>query len=177
MSYLRFSILLFLMIFAASPSPAQQAPAPKPAPDSAHNSTSSDSDDQLSLSDQLIQEVFEPLRTGMETQNIKQTMSVFDKNEMSSWGNLQQQLHAFYRVYQQVNFRYQILQATADNDHATATAEIDMDAMPYQASLIASRRSVQARFQLKLEGKAWKVVGFSPSDLFGMSNWNRTDTQ
>ena len=179
MFYFRFLILLLSSACALSARPAtaqaQQPPAQKPAPDSSQPDTSSD--DKLSLSDQLIQDVFEPLRAGMETQNIKQVMSTFDKNEMSGWGDLQQQLHAFYRVYQQVRFRYQILQATANNDHATATADIDMDALPYDASLIAARRSVQARFQLKLETKGWKVVGFSPSDLFSMSNWNRTDTQ
>jgi hypothetical protein len=29
------------------------------------------------------------------------------------------------------------------------------------------RRSVQMRFQLKLEPKGWKVTGFSPADFFG----------
>jgi hypothetical protein len=134
-------------------------------------------DEPLSLSDQVIQDVLEPLRTGMETQNIKQVMSIFDTGEMSNYGNLQQQVSAFLRQYQAVRFRYQVLQATAQNDHASATAELDMDAMPYQASMIEARRSVQMRFQLKQEPKGWRVVGFSPSDFFSLSNYSRTDTQ
>ncbi len=175
MFYFRYLILLAVLCClgaSALPAAAQTQPPSAQTPGPADSS-----DDKLSLSDQVVQDVLEPMRAGIETQNIKQVMSVFDKNEMSGWDDLQQQLHAFYRVYQQVNFRYQILQATAKEDHATATAEIDMDALPYQASLIAARRSVQARFQLKLESKGWRVVGFSPADLFSMSNWNSTDTR
>ncbi|HEY1730166.1 MAG TPA: hypothetical protein VGG15_00360 [Terriglobales bacterium] len=129
---------------------------------------SSSPDDKLNLSDQVIQDVLEPLRTGVETQNVKQILSVFDKHEFSGYGDLEQQLRAFYRQYQQVNFRYQILQAAIERDHASATAEIDMDAMPYTVTEIPARRSVQMRFQLKQEDKGWKIVGFSPSNFFSL---------
>ena len=132
------------------------------------SSDSAASDEKLTLSDQIVQDVLEPLRTGVETQNIKQILSVFDKPEFSGYGDLEQQLRAFYRQYEQVNFRYQILQAAIDKDHASATAEIDMDAMPYTVTVIPARRSVQMRFQLKQDGKSWKIVGFSPSDFFSL---------
>lgn len=160
-----------------SVAPQQQQPPANAAPASDSARQSPPVDDALSLSDQIIQDVLEPLRTGMETQNIKQVMSIFDRAEMSHYGDLEQQVHAFLRQYEEVHFRYQILQATAQNDHASATAELDMDAMPYQVSMIPARRSVQMRFQLKLEPKGWRVVGFSPSDFFSLSNYSRTDTQ
>jgi hypothetical protein len=131
-------------------------------------SDSASSDEKLTLSDQIVQEVLEPLRTGVETQNIKQILSVFDKPEYSGYDDLEQQLRAFYRQYEQVNFRYQILQAAIEKDHASATAEIDMDAMPYTVTVIPARRSVQMRFQLKQDGKSWKIVGFSPSNFFSL---------
>jgi hypothetical protein len=129
---------------------------------------SSSPDDRLGLSDQIVQDVLEPLRTGVETQNIKQILSIFDKHEFSGYGDLEQQLHAFYRQYEQVNFRYQILQAAIEKDHASATAEIDMDAMPYGGAEVPARRSVQMRFQLKQEGDSWKLVGFSPVNFFSL---------
>lgn len=125
-------------------------------------------DGKPALSDQIIQDVLEPLRTGVETQNIKQILSIFDKHDFSGYGDLEQQLRAFYRQYEQVNFRYQILQAAIDKDHASATADIDMDAVPYPGTAISTRRSVQMRFQLKQEGGAWKIVGFNPSDFFSL---------
>lgn len=159
------------------PLPLPATPTQEQAPAKPAAETPPPGDDALSLSDQLIQDVLEPLRTGMETQNIKQVMSIFDKAEMPNYGDLQQQVNAFLRQYQEVRFRYQILQATAQNDHASATAELDMDALPYVASMIEARRSVQMRFQLKQEAKGWRVVGFSPSDFFSLSNYSRTDTQ
>lgn len=144
----------------------QQAPsAGKPAAPTAGSQTSQ-SDQKLNLSDELIQQVLEPLRAGMETQNIRQVMSVFDKGELSGYGDLEQELHAFFQQYNEVRFRYQILQAESTNDRATATAEIDMDALPYSVSQIISRRSAQMHLQLKLEPKGWKVTRFSPSDFF-----------
>ncbi len=161
----------------ASASAPQQQPSAKasPAPDTTEQGPASD--DAASLTDQVIQDVLEPLRTGVETQNIKQVMSVFDKSQISTYGDLEQQVHAFVRQYQEIRFRYRILQATAQKDHASATVEIDMDAMPYQASMIPARRSMQMRFELKQEPKGWRVVNFSPSDLFSLSNYSGTDTQ
>jgi hypothetical protein len=33
------------------------------------------------------------------------------------------------------------------------------------------------RFQLKLEPKGWRVLSFSPSDFFSLSNYSRTNAQ
>lgn len=140
----------------------QTVEAPGPSPQS------SSPDDKLSLSDEVIQDVLEPLRMGVETQNIKQILSVFDRHDFPGYGDLEQQLHAFYRQYEQVNFRYQLLQAAVEKDYASATAEIDMDAISYTATLTPPRRSAQMRFQLKQEGKSWRIVSFSPSNFFSL---------
>ncbi len=136
-----------------------------------HNTSpeNSSADEKLSLSDQIVQDVLEPLRTGVETQNIKQILSVFDKHDFSGYGDLEQQLRAFFRQYQQVNFRYQILQAAIEKDHASATAEIDMDALPY--TVTDDDGAPQRADALPVEtgaGKGWKVVGFSPSNFFSL---------
>ncbi len=133
-------------------------------------------DDKQSLSDQLIQQILEPLRTGMETQNVKQVLSIFDKSEVAT-GDIQQQLQAFFEQYNEIRFRYQLLQANSDASHATATTELDMDALPYQASVIPARRSVQMRLRLQREAKGWRVIGFTPADFFSLSNFSRTDVQ
>lgn len=150
---------------APIPQPQQSQAAP---PDAAAPADAPAPDEKLALSDQIVQDVLEPLRTGVETQSIKQILSVFDKHDFSGYGDLEQQLRAFYRQYEQVNFRYQILQAAIEKDHASATAEIDMDAMPYTVTEIPARRSVQMRFQLRQVGTSWKIVGFSPSNFFSL---------
>ena len=120
----------------------------------------------LTLGEQVSKDVLEPLRIGIVSQNIQKVLSVFDQKELSSYSELQGQLNTFYLLYNEVRFRYHLLQVEADKDHGTATAEVTMDALPYQEMQVPVRRNVQMRFQLKLEPKGWKVTGFSPADFF-----------
>jgi len=122
----------------------------------------------LSLSDQIVRDVMEPLRLGMEAQNLQLVLSVFDKKELTGYSDLQGQLRVFFHQYDEVRFRYRILQVTADKGQGSATAELEMDALPYELTQVPSRRSVQMRFQLKLEPKGWKVTGFSPAGFFAV---------
>lgn len=152
----------------------QESGQPAPAPDS--NQPNPPADQKLSLSDQVAQDVLEPLRAGIVGQDLNQIMSVFDKQATPGYSNLQQQLRAFFQLYSEVRFRYQILQVTADKDHGSATAEIAMDALPYEVTQIPARRSVQMRFQLKLTDKGWKAVGFTPADFFS-PGFNRAEAR
>ncbi|MGO9304290.1 MAG: hypothetical protein ACLP3R_11500 [Candidatus Korobacteraceae bacterium] len=119
------------------------------------------------MGEQVSKDVLEPLRIGLEAQNMQKALSVFDQKELNSYAELQGQLNAFFQLYAQVRFRYQLLQVEADKDRGSATADIAMDALPYQEMQVPVRRSVQMRFQLKLGPKGWKVAGFSPSGFFG----------
>jgi len=150
---------------ATPPDSGNPAPKPTPAPD-----------EKPGLGDQVIQDVLEPLRTGMVTQNIQMVLSIFDKKELNSYADLQGQLRALFHQTSEVRFRYQLLQATSDGDRGSATAELEMDALPYEVTTIPARRSVQMRFQLKLEPKGWKVTGFSPPDFFAVG-FNPAETQ
>src|SRR5579862_162599 len=125
-------------------------------------------DSGLSLSDQLVQQVLEPLRNGMQTQNIQLVLSVFDKQELESYSDLEGQLRAFFQMFDQVDLRYQLLQATADQKQGSATAEMQMDALPYERSLPAARRSAQMRLKLKLGPSGWRIASFTPEDFFNV---------
>lgn len=144
----------------------QQSDQPTPSPSSSEKASPADQAQTLNLTEQLIRDVFQPLQNGMQTQNIQMVLSIFDKKELTGWADLQGQLNAFFHQYDQVAFRYQILQVTADKDRGSTTAEIEMDALPYSFGQVSSRRSVQMRFQIKLGAKGWKVSGFSPADFF-----------
>ena len=146
------TVLMALVLTLAAPVLAQQAPP---------------ADQELTLSDQLVQQVLEPLRTGMQAQNIEAVLSVFDKEELSSYSDLQGNLRAFFQQFSRVDVRYQLLQATAENGRGSATVEMQMDALPYDP-LVAVRRSVQMRLQLKLGPKGWKITSFTPSDFFNV---------
>ena len=151
--------------------PQQQSPAQAAAPGS--EAQGPPDAESLSLRDQVAHDVLEPLRLGVETQNLQKVLSVFDRKESNNFADLQGQLQAFFFQFAEVRFRYQILQVTADKDHGSATAEVEMDASPYEFSQVPARRSAQMRFQLKLEPKGWKVVGFSPAGFFAVDYGSR----
>lgn len=142
-----------LLVALALAAPAQQAPAPEQGP---------------SVSDQIIQQVLEPLRTGMQAQNVDLALSVFDKRELNSYSELEANLRALSQQVAQIDLRYQLLQVTAGKDRASATVEMQMDALPYEATQFAVRRSAQMRLQLKLGPKGWKIASFSPADFFNV---------
>ncbi len=122
-------------------------------------------DQGSSVGDEVIQQVLEPLRTGIQTHNLKLAVSAFDPKELSSYSDLEGNLRAFFRQFDEIRFRYQLLQVSADQDHASATAEMDIDALPYEATRMPVRRSTQMRLQLKREAKAWRIASFTPADF------------
>src|SRR5579863_1041526 len=94
-----------LLMALAWVAPAQQAPAPDQGP---------------SVNDQVIQQVLEPLRSGMQAQNIDLVLSVFDTKELSSYSDLQANLRALFQQVAQVDLRYQLLQVTSGQGRASA---------------------------------------------------------
>src|ERR1700691_5267728 len=94
MLHLRLTVVLTLAVMcnplhagprqANAGAPQQQEPSAKGAPAQDTAEQAPPDDDASNLSDQVIQDVLEPLRTGMATQNTKQVMSVFDKSQMTS---------------------------------------------------------------------------------------------
>ncbi|MFZ0313059.1 MAG: hypothetical protein WAL85_10175 [Candidatus Korobacteraceae bacterium] len=150
-------------VLPAAPQQSSSQPS-SPAPDAPGPSGA----DGPTLSEQVSKDVLEPLRIGIEAQNVQKALSVFDQKELNSYAELQGQLNAFFHLYAETRFRYQLLQVEADKDRGSATADVEMDALPYQEMQVPVRRSVQMRLQLKLEPKGWKVTGFSPAGFFGV---------
>ncbi len=154
--FARFTLLsVVLLITAQLRAQKQQPPAPEPP-----------SEEKVDLSDQVTRDVFEPLQRGMVGHNLYQVLALFDEQQMSDYAQVRDQLYAFFAQYDALRFRYQLLQVTSDKNGGSAVAEIEMEATPADPSQITVRREVQMRFRLVHGPKAWKVVGFSPSDFF-----------
>jgi hypothetical protein len=135
-------------------------------PPSATDPEQATSDEKLDLSEQLTRDVFEPLQRGIQGHNLDQVLSIFDRQQMSDYAQLSDQLRAFFEQYDAIRFRYQLLQATSKKSQATAVAEIAMDANPLDPSQVTLRREIQMRFRMTLGAKGWKLVGFTPADFF-----------
>ncbi len=139
---------------------AQQAPAPEQEP------PETSGPQPLTVTEQVIQDVLEPLQRGIEGHNPAQVLAVFDQEETPDFARLRDQMRAFFSQYEPIRFRYKVLQVTSEKDHGSAIAEIDMAATPVDETKMSVQRSTQMSFQLKLGDKGWKLVGFKPSDFF-----------
>ena len=120
----------------------------------------------IDFSDEVVRDVLTDLQRGIEAHNIDLVLEVFDQQNMKDYAQFHDQMVAFFRRYDSVKFRYQLLQVTSNNESGFAIADIDMDADPSDILPTPQRRSTQMRFQMKRGPKGWKVVALRPSDFF-----------
>jgi hypothetical protein len=151
--------------WAASPLPQEKQPeaatATQPAGEPAPPATQ-----PIDLSDEVVRDVLTNLQRGIEGHNIDRVMEIFDQQNMKDYAQFHDQMVAFFRRYDSVKFRYQLLQVTSDKDASFAIVDIDMDADPSDILPTEQRSSTQMRFQMKRGPKGWKVVALRPADFF-----------
>src|SRR5208283_4911659 len=164
---LRNSVLFLLLVAGgcgAAQVLAQSKDQQEPAP--AQDEPDTTGIQPLTLTEQVIRDVLEPLQRGIEEHSAAQVLTLFDQQETPDYAQLRDQMRAFFSQHESVRFRYKVLQVTAEKDHGFAVAEIEMAAMPADEHQLAVQRSTQMRFQIKLGSKGWKLVGFKPADFF-----------
>jgi len=150
---------------AASPI-AQDKQPEAAAPAQAAAQPASPATPAFDLSDEVVRDVLTNLQRGIEAHNLDRVMEVFDQQNMRDYAQFRDQMVAFFRRYDSVKFRYQLLQVTADKEGGFAIADIDMDADPSDILPTPQRRSTQMRFQMKRGQKGWKVIALRPADFF-----------
>ena len=120
----------------------------------------------IDLSGEVVRDVLDHLQRGIETHDIDHVLDIFDRQNMKDFAQFQDQMVAFFRRYDSVRFRYQLLQVMSGKDGSYAIADIDMDADPSDMLPTPQRRSTQMRFQMERTPKGWKVVALKPADFF-----------
>jgi hypothetical protein len=166
--YIAVVVLVALTIPCVSPARAADPSAQEKAPEAAAQAQPADQPptQPIDLSDEVVRDVLDHLQRGIETHDLKRVLDIFDRQNMNDFAQFQDQMVAFFRRYDSVRFRYQLLQITSDKDDSYAIADIDMDADPSDILPTPQRRSTQMRFQLKRGPKGWKVVALKPADFF-----------
>ena len=154
--------LTVLALLLLVPAFAQQA---NPAPPAKAEATQA-AQPALDLQEAVSADVLEPLRAGIESLNLKQTLSVFDPATVPDFPDLRDRIKAFLDAYTAFQFRYKILQSSSDDHHASMTCEFDLDATPLDGGQVSARRSTQMRLQLTLTPKGWRISSFTPTDFF-----------
>lgn len=159
-----------VVLWGSSVSAATPVPQERPPVTTEQAPTSDQADatatESFQLSDDVVKDVLTNLQIGMETHELERVLEIFDQQNMKDYAQFRDQITAFFRRYDSVKFRYQLLQVTADKDGGFAIADIDMDADPSDILPTPQRRSTQMRFQMKHVAKGWKVVSLRPADFF-----------
>lgn len=121
----------------------------------------------LDIQEAVAGDVLEPLKTGIESRNLKQVLAVFDPESVPNFPELRDHIKALLEGYAAFQFRYKILQVNSEDHHASMTCEFDLDATPADGGQLPSRRSTQMRLQLTQTPKGWRISTFAPGDFFG----------
>jgi len=160
------SLILAALLVAAVLASGQQGTPPAQTP--AAPNSGQPASQPLDLEEAVSHDVLEPLQAAIQTQNLKQALSVFDAQAVPDFPQVRDQLRALFDSYSVLLFRYKILQASAGEKRASVTCEADVDATPLDRDQPPIRRSNQLRLELKQTPKGWQIVSFSPANFFSL---------
>src|SRR6516225_9172579 len=161
LSVLTFSLgitaaLLPGLAVAQTPAPRPQTPATQAPP----------ATQTVDLADEVVRDVLANFQRGMETHSLSRVLSVFDAQDMTGYEDFREQMAAFFRLHDNIKFRYQLFQVSADNDVGFAIADVEMDPQPRNELPTERRSSTQMRFELKRTPAGWRAIGLKPMDFF-----------
>jgi hypothetical protein len=120
----------------------------------------------LDLSDEVIRDVLTNLQQGIEAHSLDRTIAIFDPDNMTNYPQVRDQMRAFFRLHDNIKFRYQLLQVNADKDTGSAIADVEMDPEPSDTLPTERRRTAQMSFQLRRTPAGWRVISLKPMDFF-----------
>lgn len=110
--------------------------------------------------------VMDNLRQAMESENSRRFMKLFDAKKMPGFAAFRDQVSVFHERFGLILMTYQLTQVTTDGEFGAAMADITMNATAKQTTTPNLRRTVSVRLVLDWDGKAWKIVDWSPRDFF-----------
>jgi hypothetical protein len=142
-----------------APPQAQYPAAPPPAASQAFD-----------LADEVVRDVFSNFQRGLETHDLRRLLSVFDAQDMTGYDDFREQMTAFFRLHDNIKFRYQLLQVSADKDVGFAIADVEMDPEPRDTLPTERRQSTQMRFELKRTPAGWRAIALKPMDFFAQQS-------
>ena len=109
--------------------------------------------------------VLSDMRQALESNNRGRLLKLFDARRMPGFAAFRDEIRAFVDTYDSVRMSYHLSQAVVDGEFGSAVADVTVDASPSNGGA-NFHKSARARLVLGWDGKSWKVVDFSPRDLF-----------
>jgi hypothetical protein len=106
------------------------------------------------------------LRQGVESDNPRRFLKPFDAKKMPGFAAFRDQISEFFETYAPIRINYHVTQVTTDGDFGAAVVEITLDGPARQGGTANLRRTVPSRAVFGWDGKTWKIVDWSPREMF-----------
>jgi hypothetical protein len=110
--------------------------------------------------------VLSDLRQGIESDNPRRFLKSFDAKKMPGFAAFRDQISELFETYGSIRMNYHLIQVTTDGDFGAAVVEITLDGLARQGGTSNLRRIVPARVVFAEDGKTWKIVDWSPREMF-----------
>jgi hypothetical protein len=110
--------------------------------------------------------VLSDLRQAIESDNRGHFLKPFDAKKMPGFAAFRDQIAEFFETYGPIRMNYHITQATTDGDFGAAVVEVMLDGPARQGATPNLRKTVSTRVVFGWDGKAWKIVDWSPREMF-----------
>jgi hypothetical protein len=159
----RMGLALLLMLAATTsfilvPLPAYAQDAKTTPPKSATTSpTFSEADAVRVLSD---------LRQALESGNPRRFLKLFDARKMPGFAAFRDQITEFFEKYSPIRMNYRVTQVTTEGDFGSAAVEIALEGSANQSGASNLRTTVPIRAIFGWDGRTWRIVDWSPREMF-----------
>ena len=110
--------------------------------------------------------VLSDLRQAVESDNPGRFLKPFDAKRMPGFAAFRDQITQFCETYSPIRMNYHITQTTTDGEFGAATVEVMLDGLARQGATSNIRKTVSARVVFGWDRKTWKIVDWSPREMF-----------
>ena len=110
--------------------------------------------------------VLSDLRQAMESDNPGRFLKPFDAKKMPGFAAFRDQIAEFFETYGPIRMNYHVTQVTNDGDFGAAVVEVMLDGLARQGGTSNIRKTVSTRVVFGWDSKAWKIVDWSPREMF-----------
>jgi len=110
--------------------------------------------------------VLSDLRQGMESDNPRRFLKPFDAKKMPGFAAFRDQIAEFFETYGPIRMNYHITQVSTDGNFGAAVVEVMLDGPARQGATSNIRKTVSTRIVFGGDGKTWKIVDWSPREMF-----------
>jgi hypothetical protein len=152
-------LILFACAMVVAPCPSAGAQDAGKAPEKSTPATPafSEADAVRVLSD---------LRQGMESENPGRFLKPFDAKKMPGFAAFRDQIAEFFETYSPVRMNYHVTEVTTEGDFGAAVVQVMLDGLARQGATSNIRKTVATRVVFGWDGKTWKIVDWSPREMF-----------